>query len=148
MKLTFLTTEENAGLDLSDPLFLTEKYDPQEYRFGIRYDDNTLVGVIFLFNFMNQCRKAEIGLMIFPEHRNPAGERTAYKAFKEFIPAVFEIGSLNRIYARVHADNKPCLSCIERLGFKYEGTERQTLLVNGVFKDIKVFSIIKNDLKE
>lgn len=146
MKITFLTPEEQKYIDsIKDPFLVGERcnYLPW-WRFGIRLNDNTLVGSIIIFNISGESRKAEIGMHIFDSR----GTLVAYKAFREFVKEVFNRLDLNRIYVKIHSDNKRCLSCIKRAGFIYEGTERQALLVDGQYKDIMVFSQIKNDMKD
>jgi RimJ/RimL family protein N-acetyltransferase len=145
MKVTHLTPEEQEFIKgQNDPLLLGERceYLPW-FIVGIRLDDNTLVGTMILFNISGQSKKAEIGMNIF----NSRGTLIAYKAFKEFVKESFERLNLNRIYAKVHSDNKRCISCLKRSGFFYEGTEREALLVDGVYKDVLIFSQIRKDLE-
>jgi hypothetical protein len=145
MNITTLTPEELEFFSsLNDPMTIGElcEYLPW-IRVGIRLDDNTLVGSITLFNINGFSHKAEFGMHII----HPKGTLVAAKAAKQFIKEAFERLNLNRIYARVHHDNTQCLNCIERFGFKFEGTERQSLLVCGKYKDILVYSILKSDIE-
>ena len=151
MKTTLLSPEELEYIDnLDDPQTLGEicEYLPC-IRVGIRLDDNTLLGTMTLFNINPQSHKAEFGMHILDSRGTLGAAREA----KKFLKEAFERLNLNRIYIRVHYDNERCLSCVKRFGFRYEGTERQSLLVCGEYKDILVFSILreewlKNEFKE
>lgn len=144
MKLTFLTQEEEENLPNKNPFLMGERceYLPW-FLLGIRLDDNTLVGTLMIFNINGISRKAEIGMNVF----HPRGTLIAYKAFRELVNESFKRLNLNRIYVRVHSDNARCLSCIKRSGFIFEGKERQALYIDGKFKDIMVFSQIRDDFE-
>jgi len=144
MKLTFLTPKEEENLPNKNPFLMGERceYLPW-FLLGIRLDDNTLVGTLMLFNINGISRKAEIGMNVF----HPRGTLVAYKAFRELTQEAFKRLELNRIYVKIHSDNKRCLSCIKRTGFIFEGVERQALLIDGKYKDIVVFSRIKSDFE-
>ena len=145
MKTTLLSPEELQYIDsLDDPQTLGEicEYLPC-IRVGIRLDDNTLLGTMTLFNINPQSHKAEFGMHIIDSR----GTLGAAAEARKFIKEAFERLDLNRIYIRVHHDNKRCLSCVKRFGFQFEGTEKQSLLVCGEFKDIHVYSILRSDFE-
>jgi RimJ/RimL family protein N-acetyltransferase len=144
MKLEILTPEEERIIDeLNDPFMIGETclYLPR-IKVGIKLDDGTLVGMLILFNVQFDHRKAEFGIQIIDSR----GTLLAVKAFKQFIKDVFEWGNLNRVYSRIQHDNERCLSCAKRVGFQYEGTERRSLFVNGVWKDVVVMSILREEV--
>lgn len=143
MILTILTPEEEQLFDnLPDPLFISEVHeDMQRYKVGIKLDDGTLVGMMILFNISETHQKAEFGIRIIESRGVPV----AAKAFVGFISDIFNKTPLNRIYMRIHSDNKRCLSNAERIGLRYEGTEREALCIDGKFKDVIVMSVLRSD---
>lgn len=147
MKITLLTPAELEFFDSVDnPHMLGEIYPHlSRLKVGIRTDENDLIGTMSLFNINGKSHKAEFGIHIY-NFKNTFICHGVYKVFKEFIEESFERLNLNRIYARVHQDNKLCLLCAKKIGFKYEGTERQSFLACGEYKDILVFSILKNEI--
>ena len=53
--------------------------------------------------------------------------------------------SMNRVQVKVAAGNIRSAAIPERLGFKFEGVEREGELINGLYHDLQIFSILKND---
>jgi RimJ/RimL family protein N-acetyltransferase len=145
MKLVPLNQEEMDYVDsLDDSMTMGEicSYLPW-LRVGIKTNDDELVGTLTLFNINGHSHKAEFGIHIF----NPKGTLLTIRAFREFIKEAFQRLDLNRIYARIHHDNERCLRCAEYVGFRYEGTEKQSLLVCGKYKDVIVMAILKEEFK-
>jgi ribosomal-protein-serine acetyltransferase len=54
---------------------------------------------------------------------------------------------MNRVQIKVAKGNLKSESIPSRLNFYYEGTEREGELIHGKFHDLKVFSLLKSDLK-
>jgi RimJ/RimL family protein N-acetyltransferase len=146
MKATLLTPEEIEFVsNINNPLTTIDVYTffPWQ-RFGIRLDDGTLVGSVFLFNINLPCRKAEIGIHIFDRRGiSPGG----LMAFQECLRESFEKIGLNRVYGRIYPENKTCISCAEKLGFVYEGMERQALFINGKYQDLMIYSLLKSEFE-
>lgn len=63
------------------------------------------------------------------------GSGYAFEACQAAIPVIFSNYKIHRIEARVAPENLASIRLLERLGFRYEGTEYQSVEVNGVFKD-------------
>jgi RimJ/RimL family protein N-acetyltransferase len=149
MKLTFPTQEEFYRVWQLDEANMNTmqgeiRLDLPRLQVSVKLNDDTFVGSFLLFNIDKENHKAEFGIHIF----EPRGTLIAAKAFRKFAKDVFEAFELNRIYARIHADNKRSLSCAERIGFEYEGTEKQSLFCCGKFKDVVVMSILKGDFEK
>ncbi|HZH71187.1 MAG TPA: GNAT family protein [Mariniphaga sp.] len=53
--------------------------------------------------------------------------------------------NMNRVQVKVAAGNSKSAAIPERLGFKFEGIERQGELINGLYHDLLIFSILKTD---
>ncbi len=55
---------------------------------------------------------------------------------------------MNRVYLRVFADNLGAIKSYEKAGFRYEGTFRQDVMIDGVGEDIVFMAILREDWKK
>lgn len=87
-------------------------------------------------------RKAEIGLWLLPESWGKG-------LMGEIMPCLFKIGfqdlNLHRIEGFVDADNVKCRKALEKINFTHEGTMRQCEYKDGVYLDVAVYSILKEE---
>ena len=122
---------------------------PEEIRekiFCIYYKD-TFVGLISLkFNVNDKAnRKAEIGYWLSGTYQNNGIMTQSVRAL---IRHAFADLDLNRVQIRCSVDNFPSKNIPKRLGFVFEGTERDSeLLADGNFTDSEVYSILKKEWK-
>lgn len=66
----------------------------------------------------------------------------AYETLKKCIEIAFYDLELHRITAHIMPDNAPSIQLVERVGFKQEGISRQSALIQGVWEDHMVYSIL------
>jgi len=71
--------------------------------------------------------------------------RKVLAAAHELIPHLFETYALNRITAVVPIYNKQAVRFNTLLGFKYEGTLRQAVLMNGKYSDVSLYGLLRRD---
>ena len=50
-----------------------------------------------------------------------------------------------RGWLNISIENQPTLAVARRLGFKKEGTLRQSLFINGAWRDSQLFSLLEDD---
>lgn len=87
--------------------------------------------------------KIEIGYWLSPHHE---GKGIVTQTVKELIKIAFFEKNLNRVQIRVAVDNDKSWRIPERLGFTFEGIERDgELLVDGFYTDIRVYSLLKKE---
>ncbi len=55
-----------------------------------------------------------------------------------------EIG-LQRVYLDVLEDNYRAIRMYERAGFVYEGTQRRALILNGQYRNLRLYSVLKEE---
>jgi len=146
MKITLLTQEEMEREDkIDNPLAYTEYHGGPIIAVGVRADDNTLIAMFLLINISAASYKAELGVHIYKQ--NTFLTKGIYKALIEFITESFKRLNLNRMEVRIQADNLRSISCVKKMGFTYEGTLRKSLLVCNEYKDIQIFSILRNEIE-
>lgn len=99
------------------------------------------------FHFSDAANhRTEIGYWLLPDHRGKGIVTQAVRFLCQW--AVRERG-INRIQIRCAVGNHPSNSIPQRLGFTFEGTEREgELLSSGEYVDINVYSILKKEIEQ
>ena len=110
------------------------------------YDGETAVGSVYLRDIDRNNQKCEYGIFIGDEDCRGKGIGTA--AAKLALAHAFEELGLNRVYLRVFADNLGAIKSYEKAGFRYEGTFRQDVMIDGVGEDIVFMAILREDWKK
>jgi len=105
--------------------------------------DNTLVGCIGLI--INPAHnKAELGYWVGVPYWNKGYCTEAGKAILKY---GFEDLGLHKIFALAFADNIGSYSVMEKLQMTYEGTKRQDVIKWGEYKDLRMYSVLKEEFK-
>ena len=123
--------------------FLMPKYAVRNLVFAIEKEDR-FCGMIGISNsdFVND--RLEIGYWLLPPHR---GKGVMTCATRYLCRWLFAHRPVNRIQIKCSKDNHASNAIPRRLGFQYEGTEREgQLLVSGEYTDINVYSLLKKDI--
>ncbi len=71
--------------------------------------------------------------------------RKVLAAAHELISHLFETYALNRVTAVVPVYNKQAVRFNTLLGFKYEGTLRQAVLMNEKYSDVTLYGLLRKD---
>jgi len=108
----------------------------------IHKSERKLIGTCGFGNWRPRHFKAEIGYALSRKYWN-RGIMT--EAVKEVIAFGFNVMNLNRIQAMCHIENLASVRVMEKVGMKYEGTLREYLFSKGVYRDQKMYSIIKRE---
>lgn len=94
-------------------------------------------------DFYNQ--KTEIGYWMSQYMQGKGIMTLSVRRMLEF---AFEEQGINRVQIKAAVDNKKSRAIPERLGFKQEGIERDgELLINNMFTDIAIYSLLKKEFK-
>ena len=95
-------------------------------------------------DFLN--RKSEIGYWLCREFQ---GRGIMTRSVRALVKFGFEERGMNRIQIKCAPANLRSRRIPERLGFKLEGTERDSELVKGdVFRDAAVYSLLKREFTD
>jgi ribosomal-protein-serine acetyltransferase len=117
--------------------------DRFEYVFVIRYR-NEFVGLIGFKDTDKLNKKTEIGYWLSEKYQKKGIMTSSVEALCNF---VFEKQGINRIQIKCAVGNIPSKKIPQRLGFIFEGIERQGELLSGdVFIDLEIYSKLKNDV--
>ena len=88
-------------------------------------------------------RKTEIGYWLTKDKQ---GKGIITISAQRLVKYAFHKMGMNRIQIKVATGNRKSAAIPARIGFTYEGTERQGEFIDGNYHDLLVFSLIKGDL--
>ena len=121
--------------------------DPMEYRqFFVEKKDGTKIGGISHFNVLTPVGKImEMGYALIPNER---GKGYCTEAAKIMVDYLFLSKDIPCIQATADVENTASQKVLEKTGFKREGTMRRRFFDNGEWRDIELFSILREEWKE
>ena len=108
---------------------------------GIWYQGR-LAGTIGILGIKASSRKGEIGYWISEDQQ---GKGLITRTCAALVPYGFNELGLNRIVIRAAVANSRSRAVPERLGFTYEGTERQSEWQYDHFLDVAVYSVLADE---
>ena len=122
---------ENAHLDV---------FEAKQLRLIIQENTNEKpVGIIDLFDFNPQHKRAGIGILIHTEHQQNG---FASEALKLLIDYCFTHLNLHQLYANITSDNEKSISLFTKHQFKEIGIKKDWILSNNIFKDEILLQLI------
>ena len=138
--LPYPYTEQDGADYISAMLSANED---ETFAFAITAD-NKVVGSIGVFRQGNIHRQtAELGYYVAEEYW---GGGIMTEAVKQICEYVFSKSDILRIYAEPFAFNIASCRVLEKAGFQYEGTLRKNAVKNGKIIDMKMYSLIKENV--
>lgn len=132
---------------ISDVLMFIKKASvtPEEGKdvhFAIASEANEYLGTISLKNFDMEAKNAEYAICI---RKCGQGKGIATWATRELLRIAFDEYGLERVYLNVLSDNRRAIHLYEKCGFIYEGEFQKHLLLNGEYKSLKWYGILRDD---
>lgn len=122
---------ENAHLDI---------YEVKQLRLMIvNKATSEPIGMIDLFDFNPQHKRAGVGIMIASKHQ---GNHFAFEALQLLIKYSFKHLNLHQLYASITPDNKASIALFSKCGFQKSGEKKDWLFVNGTYKNELLFQLI------
>lgn len=114
------------------------------FQAGILYEKQ-LVGMIgfHMLDWVN--RKTSIGYWLSKDHQ---GKGIMTKACQAIIDYAFETWDMNRIEIRAAAENKKSQAVPIRLGFTYEGSQRDGEYLYDKFVDHAIYGLLKKEWRK
>ena len=123
---------ENAHQDI---------YEAKQLRLAICQDEDfPALGLIDLFDFDPQNRRAGIGIVI--QSINDRNKNIGSEALHLMIQYAFHNLNLHQLYANTATDNLASLALFTKFGFQEIGVKKDWTLVNGTFKDEALFQLL------
>ena len=132
---------EQDGIDFISSMLSAN--EDETFAFAITLDDKA-IGSIGVFRQQNIHRQtAEMGYYIAEEYW---GKGIMTDAVKQICEYVFKNSDILRIYAEPFAYNAGSCRVLEKAGFQYEGTLRNNAVKNGKVVDMKMYSLLREEL--
>ena len=122
-----------------------ENSPPEDRKFVIQKKDGTRVGIIASELHSEYGGFLEIGFNIVPDER---GKGYCSEAARIMIDYLFLSKTLDRIQARTDTRNLSSQKVLEKTGFKKEGQLRKAAFIRGVWTDLFIYSILREEWKE
>jgi diamine N-acetyltransferase len=123
---------ENAHLDIFEAkqlrLLIEEKSTKKQ------------IGMIDLFDFNPQHRRAGVGILIHPHFQQKG---FASEALSLLIKYAFTHLNLHQLYANITSDNTKSIALFTKHQFEKVGVKKDWILSEGKFKDEILFQLIK-----
>ncbi|CAM1347093.1 GNAT family N-acetyltransferase [Tenacibaculum insulae] len=122
---------ENAHLDI---------YEAKQLRLVI--EDNAslnTIGMIDLFDFNPQHKRAGIGILIHPDYQQNG---FASEALQLLIKYCFTYLQMHQLYANITDDNKNSIRLFSKHNFKEIGIKKDWIFTNNTYKNEILFQLI------
>ena len=134
---------EQDGKDFISAMLSADENEPFAFVITV---GNMVIGSIGIFRQSNIHRlTAELGYYIAEEYW---GKGIMTEAVTQICKYVFSESDIIRIYAEPFAPNRASCRVLEKAGFQYEGTMRSNAVKNGKVIDMKMYSLLKQEIKE
>lgn len=129
--------------DARDYIAFAQTAGEGAYVFAIVADGET-VGSIQLTRQQNIHRRtAELGYYVV---RRRWGSGICTEAVRQICRFAFENTDLLRVFAEPFAENAASCRVLEKAGFKLEGVLRQNAVKNGEVRDMRLYSLVREDM--
>ncbi len=124
---------------------IEKSYDsapPEKRKFFIEKKDGTRIGVVNTFPVGGLL---EIGFTLIPSER---GKGYGNEAVQILIDYLFLSRELVRIQAFTDLRNVASQKLLDKVGFKKEGVVRKSMFIRGEWRDLLLYSILREEWKE
>ena len=124
---------------------MEKNYDsapPEKRKFFIEKKDGTKIGVV---NTFPVGELLEIGFTLIPSER---GNGYGTEAVTILIDYLFLSKDLVRIQAYTDPRNTASQRVLDKVGFKKEGVVRKSMFIHGEWRDLLLYSILREEWKE
>ncbi len=125
---------------------LVERLERREsVTLAIETAEGVHIGNIGLPSIDWKNRNAELGIAIGEKAYWDQGYGT--DAIRTLLGLAFREMNLHRVFLRVDADNARGIRCYEKAGFRREGTFREVVFKEGVYRDQYVMSVLQSEFE-
>ena len=122
--------------------FVNHILQTEDQQFTVYYQDK-FVGLVGFKDTDKTNKKIEIGYWL---SQYAQGKGLMTQSVQKLLELAFNEMGMNRVQIKVAVGNHKSRRIPEKLGFEFEGIERDgELLVDGVYTDIAVYSLLKKE---
>lgn len=123
----------------------SEPIEGKSIHYAIVDENDEYLGTISLKDVDMVSGNAEYAISL---RRKAQGKGIAAQATKELLNKAFEQFGFEKVYLNVLADNERAIHLYEKCGFVYEGEFRRHLHIRGEYKNLKWYSVLKEEYYE
>lgn len=124
--------------------FIHNSFNDESQNFAFVDNDDEYLGTISLKHISHKNSNAEYAIVT---RKKAQGTGAAMKATQELLEYAFEKLKLHRVYLNVLEDNVRAQKLYEKCGFVYEGAFLDAVRINGTYRTLKWYGIVKNSDK-
>ena len=133
----------------SEPVFKRQFHDTGFWnadfnRLLIVTPEDDIVGSIFCFKTIPYFDGLEIGYILFDQQRR--GQGIVTEALSLFTDYLFQSMTIHRVQLIIADGNIASEKVAQKCGFTYEGTARQAMFQRGIHRDMKLYSLLRDEL--
>jgi [ribosomal protein S5]-alanine N-acetyltransferase len=110
-------------------------------------DTDELIGCGMIARIDQYNRRCMIGISLGWNREN-WGKGYASEMLRAMLGYCFNDLEMHRVGSEVYAFNEPSIRMCERNGFTREGTARQAIFKDGVFKDVHYYSLLREEWEQ
>lgn len=115
---------------------------PEPYAMTLKSDPRKVIGTAGWFWVSPEHKHIEIAYALA---RPLWGRGLVCEASKAVLSSALKNHDIHRISSRCIAENIASTRVMEKLGMKYEGTQRQVMFIKGRFVDLKIYAVLGNE---
>ena len=104
-----------------------------------------LAGMLDIRGLSSPSRAGEIGYWLAEDAQ---GKGVMTRSCRALLDYVFALEGINRMQIRAATSNTKSRAIPQRLGFMFEGVQRQAELVNGVFFDLAIYGLLAQEWRK
>ncbi len=112
--------------------------------FGL-FVEGELAGTVGFQQGDERNKKVELGYWLAPTWQRRG---IASRAVRLLLAAAFKHSTVHRIAAKVQPDNLASIALLERVGFSFEGLERQGVKFPQGYRDHRIYSLLSSEIAE
>lgn len=122
---------KNSGQDI---------FEAKQLRLVItKKEDETVLGLVDLFDFNPHHQRAGIGILIIKKYQHKG---YALNTLEVFLRYAFEHLDIHQLYANIPVSNKNSISLFEKFNFIEVGIQKDWIKVTGQFQDVALMQLI------
>ena len=114
-------------------------YQSRQLRLMIELNDGTAVGTVDFFHYDPLNNRAEMGLLIAPEHRGHGYGQMALQLARDY--AAQHIG-MRQLYVYIRTDNTTCLKLFQNFGFEQCGVLKSWVKRGRQYHDVALLQLL------
>lgn len=107
---------------------------------------NEILGEVVLMDIDEDYKSCSFRIAIFSKNNFSKG--IGLKATKKALEIAFRELNLHRVELEVFDYNPRARAMYEKAGFKFEGTKREALFINGEYHDVYIMGILDDEFKD